>query len=512
MLYENFTTIIKDALNYRKSILVVFILCSIGGLIVGLNSPKFYSSSATIFIEEENILGPLMRGAAVQTAVVDRARIAREIVYGRDILKKILDESGLIEEGATPVQEEEHIEKLKTRLEIVTISENLIRFTYKDIEPERTYTILSQAVDLFISESLSTKLEESRSAFEFIDKQVSQYHAKLNLAEDELKKFRSGNVDIRTGTEVQITNRIQELQETVTSIRQELREAKIKKETLLAQLSGEAVTAVGLSRAAEYRNRIIELQGQLDALLLNYHDTYPDVVRARNQIEDLKNSLKQEEDEKQKGSSGNTITIEGIVVDERIQASPVYQQLRTDLYSTNSLIQTLTSRLTDARKSLDEQAELGRRTHELRATLAELERDYEVNSDIYQDFLRRREAARVSMNVDIDQKGLNLRIDEQPFLPTSPSGLGLYHIVALGMLLGLIMPIGVIYGILQIDPRIRNADQIHQFANIPVIGTVNEYFTDLDIRKIKNSYIMTLLLGLITVVVVGLIAVNLKQG
>ena len=173
----------------------------------------------------------------------------------------------------------------------------------------------------------------SRSAFEFIDKQVKDYHAKLKKAEEELKKFRSENVDVRSGSTQEITARIQALQNKVTEISQQLREAKIKKETLLAQLSGEAETVAGLSRAEEYRKRIIELQAQLDTLLLNYHDTYPDVVRARNQIQDLKNALEQEELDKQKGPSGNTITIEGVVVDERIQASPVYQQLRSDLYT-----------------------------------------------------------------------------------------------------------------------------------------------------------------------------------
>jgi len=510
MSYENFATVVKDALNYRKLILFVFVLCSSAGVAVGLYWPKYYTSEATIFIEEENILGPLMQGAAVQTDVVDRAKLAREIVYGRDILLQILEEGGWLEEKPSPLQQEQLLESMRSRLVIKNASMNLLRFSYKDIDAERSYTTLKRVVDMFVSESLATKLDESRSAFEFIDKQVKEYHQKLKLAEDELKKFRSGNVDIRSGSMQEITTRIQELQTRVTTIEQELREERIKKQTLLAQLSGEAETAAGLSRAEEYRKRIIELQSQLDTLLLNYHDTYPDVVRVRNQIQDLKNALKREESDKKNNSSGNTIVIEGVEVDERIQASPVYQQLRTDLYATNSLIQTLASRLTDAKKSLEIQAELGRRTHELQATLAELERDYQVNSDIYQDFLRRREAARVSMNVDLEQKGLNLRIDEPPYLPSSTSGLGLTHFLAGGFALGLLLPIGILFGVLQIDPRIRNASQLNQFTDIPIIGMVNEFYAESEIKSIKNSYISTFLLGLLTVVAVLVVALIFK--
>lgn len=510
MLYDDLKTVIKDALKYRKIILVIFVLFSVAGLVLGLKWPKLYTSTAAVFIEEENILGPLMQGAAVQTDVVDRARIAREIVYGREILRQILREVDIIQEDSTPLEVEQKIEIMKSRLDIISVNQNLIRFRYRDIDPERTFRALSKAIELFISESLSTKLDESRSAFEFIDKQVKEYHEKLKKAEEELKKFRSENVDIRSGSMQEITTRIQELQVRVTNIEQELREEKIKKQTLLAQLSGEAETAAGLSRAEEYRTRIIELQGQLDTLLLNYHDTYPDVVRVRNQIKDLRNALKQEEKDKSNRSSGNTIIIEGVEVDERIQASPVYQQLRTDLYATNSSIQTLTSRLVDARKSLDKLAELGRRTHELQATLAELERDYQVNSDIYQDFLRRREAARVSMNLDLEQKGLNLRVDERPFLPHSTSGLGLVHFLAGGLLLGLVLPIGVLFGILQVDPRIRTAEQIHEFTDVPIIGAVNEYYTKTEIKETRNNYISILLLGLLCVVIVVLVAFNYR--
>ena len=39
------------------------------------------------------------------------------------------------------------------------------------------------------------------------------------------------------------------------------------------------------------------------------------------------------------------------------------------------------------------------------SALAELTRDYEVNRDIYQDMLRRRENARVSMELDRERRG-----------------------------------------------------------------------------------------------------------
>lgn len=506
MLYENIITVIKDALKFHRYLLAFFIVASITGLVLGVMWPKFYTSSATIFIQEENILGPLMRGAAVQTDVVDRAKIARDIVYGRDFLIRVLKSQGIIDDKTTSAEAEALTEKLKANLRITNASKNLIKFSFKSTDPQLAYSTLTKILDLFISESLSTKLQESQSAYEFIDKQVREYHEKLKQAEEKLKEFRSKNVDIRAGSTQEITTRIQAIQTKIADISQQLREAKIKKQTLLSQLAGEAATAAGLSKAEEYRARIIDLQNKLDTLLLTYHETYPDVVRTKTQIDELKNALRQEELDKQSGKSGNTITIEGVVVDERIQASPVYQQLRTDLYATNSTIKTLSSRLEDAKNTLAEQEDLARRTHELSATLVELERDYTVNSDIYQDFLRRREAARVSMNVDLEQKGLNLRIDEPPFLPSTTSGLGKLHFLGGGLLLGILLPIGILYGILQIDPRIRNSGQIAEFTDVPIIGNVNTYYSAAEIESTKKNYLITVGIGMLSAIAVIIVA------
>lgn len=68
--------ILLQELIYRRNfIIIAFSLISIILVTVGANWPKMYTSSTTVFVEEENILGPLMEGAAVQTEVIDRAAI-----------------------------------------------------------------------------------------------------------------------------------------------------------------------------------------------------------------------------------------------------------------------------------------------------------------------------------------------------------------------------------------------------------------------------------------------------
>src|SRR5690606_13821217 len=108
------------------------------------------------------------------------------------------------------------------------------------------------------------------------------------------------------------------------------------------------------------------------------------------------------------------------------------------------LIETLASRYENTKRSLEEQMELGKRVQGYEARLAELNRDYEVNREIYADLTRRRESARVSMNLDREQKGLTMRIDEPPYVPHKPSGLQFVHFAIGGPILALLLPIGVV--------------------------------------------------------------------
>src|SRR3546814_6764463 len=70
-----------------------------------------------------------------------------------------------------------------------------------------------------LNESLATKERESRDAYEFIDSQVQQYHAKLTEAEANLEQYRRKNPDARPGIDADVNARIGELRRQIESSR-----------------------------------------------------------------------------------------------------------------------------------------------------------------------------------------------------------------------------------------------------------------------------------------------------
>jgi polysaccharide chain length determinant protein (PEP-CTERM system associated) len=462
---------LSDIFRYRNAAVAIFVVVNLVAVGLGLVWPKSYTSSTTIYIEEKNIIQPLMAGTAVATSSIDRSKIAREVIFSRSTMSKILEYGGWLDSKPSDLDQEKIIEALKARTKVLNVGSNLIRIEYSDQDPQRAFKTAQKFAELFVSESLGNQSQESQAAFEFIDSQVKEYHEKLTTAETGLKEFRSDNVDARPGTEAEIAGKINALQSTIERTMLEIKEAQIKQASLEKQLSGEAEVSASLTREGQYATRIAELQSQLEALRLNYHDTYPDVVRIRHQIDDLKEGLtveQQQRDKAGKTTSGGSPA----VADGSTRIDPLYQQLKRTLFETKTNIETLTTRLAETKQRLREEIGRAKRVHSGEAALSELTRDYEVNRDIYQDLLRRRENARVSKNLDRDKQGLTLRINEPAFVPIQPSGIRFFHFALGGILLGMLVPPGLLFGVIQVDPRVRFQSLISDKLRLPVLGTV----------------------------------------
>ena len=477
-----FGILVNEAFHYRKTVVSAFIVINLILLVAGLLWPKGYTALTTIVVEDKKVIQPLMQGAAVATDVTDRSRLAREVIFGRKIMNQILEDAGWMKSNPSPVEQDEIIKKLIKHTTITSVGKDIIRIEYRDDDPERAYMTAQKYADLFISESLGAKAAESQAAFDFIDKQTEVYHDKLTKAEGQLKEFRSANLDARPGSDADISTRLNQLQTRIEQTTQDLREAEVKKNSLEKQLSGEAEVATVLSREGQYRSRIAELQSRIETLRMSYHDTYPDIVQIKHQIEDLNQGIVEERTRREAAKMSGKL-----VIDEGVINNPLYQQLKQELSQTKINVEMLSARISEAKRELANELERGKRVHGGEATLSELTRDYQVNRDIYQDLLRRRENARVSMNLDTEKQGLTIKIQEPATLPRQPSGLRFLHFIIGGLVLGVLLPLGFLYAVLHLDPRIRFGAAIADKHKLPLLTVVPHLWSPTETQIVRRE-------------------------
>ena len=191
-------------------------------------------------------------------------------------------------------------------------------------------------------------------------------------------------------------------------------------------------------------------------------------------------------------------------VEGGVSINPLYQQIKIQLAQVQGDIAATSARLGASESMLQQELERSRRIANSENITSELTRDYTVNRDVYQDLLKRRENARVSMILDAEQRGLTFMIQNPAVLPLVPSGLRFMHFGLAGIALSLAVPFGLLFGMVRFDPRVRSAWQFEQATGVAVLATIPFYPTPRDLRRerLHNTVLVLIVAGVALVYLV----------
>ncbi|MBW3225638.1 XrtA system polysaccharide chain length determinant [Marinobacter adhaerens] len=480
--------ILREVRAHKWLACLMFSLVSFGVLAAGFLWPYKYQSEVVIFVDDRNIIQPLMEGRAVATDVTQKISAARELLASRSVLEDIAKDEELFGVDAAspgPEELEKRIDELRRSMSVGQRGDNYFSIGYSSSSPLKTFRVAQKLGQAFIEENARRKREESRSAYDFIDKQVKSYEVQIAEVESKLKDFLSENVD---GTEADANSRLSNLQSRLELAELEKEELETRASSLQRELNAINPTIRQGRTVDVYQQRIESMREQLDSLRLRYHDTYPDIVILREQIQELEKQRAQAEEGQglANGSPGSESA-----------PNPVYQQVRSELVTTNTDVETVETRIRSIERLIEEQKRRMERIQENKAQYSELTRDMEVNRDIYNDLLQRREKARVSMHLDIEGQGLSYKINEGAQFPTSPTGPNFSMFALAGLFIGAVAPFGAVAGLLQIDPRIRSREQLEELLDIPVLEHLPEVRTPFEKRRDRRITVAVVIMAIL---------------
>ncbi len=479
--------IIREVRGRKWGAFLLFLVVSFAILGAGFVWPYKYQSDVIIFIDDRNIIGPLMEGRAVTTEVSDRVSASRELIMSRNIIQKLATDSDVFKnKSMEPEAVEKRIAYIRQGISVGQRGDSYFGISFSSTSQMEALRVAQRLGQLFIAETKDRKRNESRSAYNFIDKQVKSYEQQLTEAENNLKKFLSENTD---GTEQEANARMAQLRSKKELAELEKEELETRIGSLQSQLANVRPTIKQGRTESAYRERIQALESRLDSLRLQYHDSYPDIVILREQLAELR---------KQRDNAAQNQTAAPVVEGEET-VNPLYQDLSAALSKSKADMATVTTRISSLERLLEQQAKRMERIQSNKAQYAELTRDMQVNQEIYDDLLKRREKARVSMRLDIEGEGLNYRITEAAQFPRVPEHLSFSVFAIAGLFLGILAPFGTAAGLLQIDPRIRARKQLEENIGLPVLAEIPNVRTPFEKRRDRK---MTTLIGIFSALAV----------
>ena len=448
--------LLRESWDRKVLVVILYVVTSAIFLAVASVWPKVYTSSSTVFVDQQNILRPLMEGTAVTTSSVDRSKIAREVVFSRKSMERLLASSEWFDsDKPTALEKDQMAESIKKRTSFSNLSSNLIRISFKDTIPKRAYETTKLMTSIFIDESLKAKQNESRSAYDFIDGQASEYHKKLKDAEIAIKDFRAKNVDASSAAELAADTRVLQLKRELETVSLQIYEEETALDARQKQLSGESGTmnAASIARESQLSARVEALEARLAELRLTYRDNYPDITQLKGQIETLVGQIRQESEARKSGALPGTTELSN---------GPIAQDLRRQILRSQTTISSLKSRKDQLTRLLNSERETVNNINAVKAEIAELNRDYSVNQQMYQRLLGQRENAYISMNIDIENQGMTIKIQETASFPVQPKGIRFAHFILAGLVMAFVVPIGVAFGLSLIDQKVRDEKVISE--------------------------------------------------
>jgi uncharacterized protein involved in exopolysaccharide biosynthesis len=256
------------------------------------------------------------------------------------------------------------------------------------------------------------------------------------------------------------------------------------------------------SRRAEeqLRARVEQLRFEYERLAGSYTERHPDVVRKGHDLEVARADLRRLEEarlESEKAGAATSALDDEVTRAARIRLHEVRALLAPESQSKASSHSSRRRASTPTRSSpvtetnpVDPDMRLVGQD----SKLSELLRKYEATRDVYQDLLKRREAARFSLDLDVERSSVILRVQEPPSMPVIASGLRVMHKSLIGVVLAVLVPLGVLFAIVSFDGRVRSAEQIERLARVPILVSIPYGPSDEERRRTWRRRFLSLLL------------------
>ncbi|MFT7558367.1 MAG: polysaccharide chain length determinant protein (PEP-CTERM system associated) [Flavobacteriales bacterium] len=464
------------------SLCVVVLVAVLG---VGLSWQLQYESNATLAVEDSNIIQPLLRGRA-QFTEGERVEEAKKDILSRAMLESVARELNYINDESSIQDVVMVLGALKRKIIVSSEGKRASSFTisYSSTDPEVSFNTIKVIADLIVSRQRQSKREEGENAYGFISRRVGVYKARLEDAENSLKDFKAGSLDI---DETRVQTRLAELETTIQDLVLSVQELESNTTTTKKQLSIESEYIDAQSKIYVLKQQQSILTRQLSGLRMQFQESYPDIVNIKTQIAELDAQIVSvgEAEGINPGTIGSS---------ENSESNPelLFDDLRKQLSDSERELKAKKERLASLRTLHAEQKQKIEFVASNQAALAELMREYNVTKEHYEEMLVRQQSAELSVAITQEGQGLTYRIIGEATFPLSPTGLTFIHFLLVAPILALGIPIGLVVAMVIVDPRIRTLGALSSGleGGQKVLAVLPHYHTIFADRIVKKDMLV----------------------
>jgi len=386
---------------------VAWVICLAGWAAV-MRLPPSYEVSAQVYVAADPVLTPLLHGIAIGGGIDSQVALLQRTLLSRPNIETLISKAGLLAGNNNLTANQALVKKLQDTIRIVPDTDSLFTIAYSNADPRLAYNIVQTMLSIFIERANGSNQSDIANAQHFLDGQLAYYHNKLRDLERRRAAFLTKYLQLLPGANGSVSQ-YDTAGTTVRSLQGQLQDAVARKQMLESELAKTPPMLVS-SRASAGGggNAALEAAEQhLAELRQRFTNAYPGVIEAEQTVRALA---------AQASGSGSA----GLPAAQQSVPNPVYDQLKLQLIDADTAVFSLQRELKAATAERERLAALARNVPGLEAQYINLNRNYDVLRQQYQDLLVRKEAMQITTAANIDANRVQLQVVNPPQLPRIP--------------------------------------------------------------------------------------------
>ncbi len=457
--------------------------------------PRSYRSEAKLFIHvgrETVALDPTATTGQVVPVSLSReteVNSVLEMLRSRVVLEKVVDEIGpdaILHRTAAPPQtpvpsaatasdsysffvldrvsdREKAINVLEKS--VTTVGEkksDVVTVSAKAASPELAQHIVAKFVDAYLGEH--ARLFRTAGSQAFFVEQAAQGQKKLDDALTRLRdaKNKLGILSVDSQRAI-IQSEINEVENRLGQSRASLaaaqgRVAALRKRTnsLPERLATEETNGFANVAADDMRHDLYQLEVREAELASRFTDSFPALVAVREQIKAAKQPLNLEK--KPRTQSTTSVNV-------------VHSQLQIGLLGDEANAEALVAEINTLNGQLAQLQERGRSLNEHEAQIVNLEQEVQLCKNNYATYSEKSEQSRIDAALQ-SERITNVNVVQPADLVTKPVSPNKIAVLALGVLGGLALGIGIAMLIEFFDPSLKTPGEVEERLSLPVMLSI----------------------------------------
>jgi polysaccharide chain length determinant protein (PEP-CTERM system associated) len=504
---------LRSAWRFRWHALVLaWSVCLIGWFIVFV-LPDQYEAEARFYVDTTTRLDEVISGITVEADESSQIALVRQAMLSTPSLEAVARDTDLDLEVRDAAEMQELLSELADAINISNMSvsqqrfardqsDGIFKITFQHADRQKAYAVVDTMLDNFREDVVSGRAQGTADTVKFLEKEIEEYQARLQNKEREIAEFKSQNVGLLPGETGGYFDLLQDKLELLRGLEAEYSVLNDRKSALLEQMRGERPmledeSGSGIANPqSDLEVRIADLEASIDEMLTLYTDKWPDVIAAREQLEQLYARRDQELAElAESGEPGTEIP----------SNNPVYQELQISLNRTNVDIAEMEQRIASLRRDvagLEERVDV---VPEVETELASLTRDLDQLRSVYvtlRDRLQQEELRQKRLGWG----GVTFRIIDPPKVGVDPVAPMRLQLILLVVIAGLGAGAAFAYLMQLLKPVFIEIGGLRETTGLPVLGAVSMAWK-VEHRKQRKHELLVLAAGTGLILVFAVLAV-----